>query len=59
LAHRLARRPVEEDKRDDELRCQQQVWQKLVIEDGALFHRALYDVMPGFMPGIHVLLFPQ
>src|SRR5262249_27410418 len=34
----LARRPVEEDNGDDELRKQQEIGQQLVIEDGGLFH---------------------
>src|SRR5262249_13540574 len=38
LPDRLARRPVEEDNGDDELRKQQEIGQQLVIEDGGLFH---------------------
>ena len=38
LPHRLARGPVEEDERDDELRDEQPVGQELVAEECALFH---------------------
>ena len=38
LPDRLARRPVEENDGDDELREQQQVGQQLAVEDGGFFH---------------------